>query len=156
MKVIAEHAIVSPTSTSYCAFMVVSASGSVRMASFVVMISGQVKLFQAPMNVKMDKVSMADFIRGRTIDHRIFRFEAPSIRADSISSVGMPRIAWRMMKTPKAVGSGRISALKVFTHPIPRTTMYRGTSITSEGTSIVSIRSRKILSCPLNFSLANA
>ena len=77
-NVITEHAIVSPTSTSYCAFIVVSANGSVRIVSFVVMIRGQVKLFHAPIKVKIERVSMADFTRGRITVHRILRLEAPS------------------------------------------------------------------------------
>ena len=115
------QAIVSPTSVSYCVFIAVNASGKVRYASSVVIMSGQVKLFHAPIKVKIATVSIEDFTSGTITFHRIFALDAPSIWADSISSVGIARMAWRMTKTPKAVGSGRIRALKVFTHPKPLT-----------------------------------
>src|SRR5699024_9600937 len=53
------------------------------------------------------------------------------------------------------VGSGRISARNVLIQSNPRTIRYSGTIITSEGTTIVIIRKKKILSFPLNFSFAN-
>ena len=120
------------------------------------MISGHVKLFHAPINVKIATVSIADFTSGRTTVWKIFHVEAPSILAESIKSLGIPRIACLITNTPKNVGSGRIRALKVFTHPRPLTTRYKGTRITSDGTSMVRRSNKKILSFPLKFNFANA
>ena len=114
-------AILSPTSESYCVFIVVSAIGSVRCKSSVVMMSGHVKLFHAPTKVKIAIVSIADFTSGKITTCKIFHREAPSICADSTNSTGIPIIAFRIMNTPNAVGRGRINALNVFTHPSPRT-----------------------------------
>ena len=65
-------------------------------------------------------VTMDDLTSGRITFHSIFTSPAPSIFADSISSLGTPSIACLMMKTPKAVGSGKIRALNVLIHPNPR------------------------------------
>ena len=114
-------AILRPTSVSYCVFIVVSAIGSVRCRSSVVMMSGHVKLFHAPTKVKIAMVSIADSTRGNMTTLKIFHLEAPSICADSTSSMGISIIAFRMINTPNAVGRGKINARNVFTQPNPRT-----------------------------------
>ena len=86
--------------------MVVSAIGSVRYASSVVMMSGHVKLFHAPINEKIATVSIEDFTSGNITERKILKLLAPSICADSISSVGTDMIAFLMTNTLNAVGSG--------------------------------------------------
>jgi hypothetical protein len=72
---------------------------------------GQVKLFHAPTNVKMASARMLDFTSGKTIWKNTRMLLQPSMRAASKMSCGIPKIAWRMINTPKAVGNGMISAL---------------------------------------------
>ena len=84
------------------------------------------------------------------------KFPHPSIFAALIRSSGISRIACRMINTPNAVGSGRINALNVFSHPRFFTIKNNGTIITSDGTIIVKIKNKNNLSFPLKFNFANA
>ena len=109
------HAIERPTSVSYCVFNVVKATGSVRISSFVVTIKGHVKLFQAPIKAKIPTVNNADLISGKIIFTKIASSLAPSILADSMTSIGTANMACLTINTPSADGSGKIKAQKVLT-----------------------------------------
>ena len=84
--------------------------------------SGHVKLFQAPINVKIATVNIEDFTKGKMTVRKILLVVAPSIFADSMSSSGIAIIAFLITNTPKAVGRGKIRARNVLTQPRPRTT----------------------------------
>lgn len=58
---ITAHAIVSPTSVSYCVFIVLKASGSVFISVFVLATNGHTKLFHAPTKVKIESARTDDF-----------------------------------------------------------------------------------------------
>ena len=66
-------------------------------------ISGHSRLFQWNMKAKTARVASAGPDSGRMIRQKHPQRLAPSIRAASSSSNGMPRKNWRSRKTPKAV-----------------------------------------------------
>ncbi len=54
------------------------------------------------MNVKMAVVISAGRVRGSVIDQYVRKAPQPSMRADSSSSRGRPRMNWTMRNTKKA------------------------------------------------------
>ena len=153
---ITAQAIVSPTSVLYCVFIILNANGNVFISCFVQATNGHKKLFHAPTNVKIDNASNEDLISGKTTLTNTLKFPHPSILAASIKSLGISSIACRIIKTPKAVGNGNINARKVFSHPKFFTIKKRGTTITSDGTTIVKTRNKNHLSFPLKSIFAKA
>ena len=77
------------------------ASGSVRSESLLTMISGQMYMSQASRNVNTPSATSAGLHSGSTICQKMRSSEAPSIRAESIRSFGMPSMYCRIRKTPK-------------------------------------------------------
>lgn len=116
---ITAQAIVSPTSVLYWVFITLSASGSVFISCFVQATSGHRKLFHAPTKVKIASASSDDRTTGSTTRTNVLKFPHPSIFAASMRSEGTSRMACLIIKTPNAVGSGRIRARYIFSHPRP-------------------------------------
>ena len=111
------------------------------------------------MNVKIVVVARAGTIIGRMICPKIRACPAPSIRAASSMSFGMPRMNCTMRNTKNAsVASsfGTIRGQKVFTHPIWENMMYCGTITTWNGSMIVRSMRAKAGFLKRNSSRANA
>ena len=85
-------------------------TGSTRISDRVLMISGQRKLFQAALKVKMVRVISAGCTSGITMVTNRRISPQPSISAASSSSLGTATMNWRIRKIPNAPTMGRISA----------------------------------------------
>ena len=73
--------------------------------------SGQVNESQCCRKVKIVSVATAGMQSGMTMRPKIISSLAPSIRAASISSLGIVRMNWRIRKMPKAeTMNGKIRA----------------------------------------------
>jgi hypothetical protein len=62
--------------------------------------NGQMKLFHAYRNMKVDSVAIAGVDRGTKIRHRIVQRDAPSMTAASSRSFGMDTKNWRIRNVP--------------------------------------------------------
>src|SRR5690242_12296637 len=90
---------------------VLKPTGNVRIAGEFVTISGQRKSFQVLSETKIASAASTGPLSGRITDHQIRNDDAPSMRAASSRSNGMPRKYWRSRKVLKAENAGgRISA----------------------------------------------
>ena len=79
------------------------------MSSVLATTSGHRKLFQLARNVSTPSVASAGPHSGSTMRKKIRYSPAPSTRAASSRSSGMPSMNWRIRKTPKAPArNGRI------------------------------------------------
>jgi len=73
--------------------------------------SGHRKLFHDARKVRMPRVASGGPHSGMTTRAKMRSSPAPSMRAASMSSSGMPSMNWRMRNTPSGVVmNGRISA----------------------------------------------
>ena len=72
-----------------------------RSESLVMMISGQMYMSQASRKVKTASATSAGLHSGSTIIQKMRSSDAPSIRAESIRSLGMLSMYCRIRKTPK-------------------------------------------------------
>src|SRR5258708_5937418 len=70
--------------------IVANPAGNVRVMSLLVTIKGHRKLFQLAINVKMITAVIAGPESGRIMRHQIPKSDAPSMRAESSRSLGMP------------------------------------------------------------------
>src|SRR5258706_1001202 len=70
--------------------MVANPAGSVRVKSLLVTMNGHKKLFQLAMNVKIITAVIAGPDSGRIMRNQIPKSEAPSIRAETSRSFGIP------------------------------------------------------------------
>ena len=103
----------------------------------VMMISGQRKLFHAPVNVNTVSVISAGCTSGSTIVTKVRTSPLPSISAASISSLGTACINCRIRNMPNAPTMGRMSAEYVLDIPTRLTSTNIEISTTWPGTIMV-------------------
>ena len=115
------------------------------------------KTFQVPRKLKAASVTRIGRSSGSTTLRKIWNSPAPSTRAASSSSSGMPRAYWRIMKMPKMLASAAIMTPHgVLTRPRPRTIRNNGSMPTWAGTTSPTTSSWKTRSRPAKRSFANA
>src|SRR6266852_3342515 len=78
-------------------------AGKVRVLSSLVTMNGHRKLFQLAINVKIITAVIAGPESGKMIRHQMPKSVAPSIRAESSRSLGMPWKNWVNKYSPKAL-----------------------------------------------------
>ena len=119
--------------------------------------SGQTNSFHRHMNVKMTRTATSGLDSGSTMLRKVRTWLAPSMRAASSSSSGMPRKNCRAMNSPKASASrGSTTPHVLLSRSRSMTSWNCGIMITCTGTMSVLRMSRNSRSRPGKRSLAKA